>query len=286
MEEYKGNFLNEIAGGRAASTEEEFAMLKKFKEQRDHATAAAAAAPMENAPASSTSIGMFMRSTVPKLRGRKNLGTFLQRFRTWACVRRCDSVLDSEIIVETSETLLAECERLHGRSLANNSLKSMQALTKALEKEEEIMKMALDIGFPSAVRRALTKNADESEEVAYDRVKREFETLKIEARESAVEYFARVHVSLMKRAKHKTTIPAREIKRIVLASLTSRFPDEARLFEMKGDTLDLKDLENGLARAEKFQSDQERRSASAHALAVANTGSGRTGAGGGARGRS
>ena len=147
------------------------------------------------------------------------------------------------------------------------------------------MKMVLDMGSPSAVWRALTKIADESEEVAYDRVKREFETLKIEARESLVEYFARVHVSLMKRASHKTTTPAREIKRTVLASLTSRFPDDARLLAMKGDTLDLKDLKNGLARAEKFQSDQERRSASAHALAVAHTGSGRTGAGGGARGR-
>ena len=94
MEQYKSDFLNEIAGGRAASTEEEFEMLKRFKDQRDHATAAAAAAPTENAPASSTSIGMFMRSTVPKLRGRKNLGTFLQRFRTWACVRRRDSALD------------------------------------------------------------------------------------------------------------------------------------------------------------------------------------------------
>ena len=46
---------------------------------------------------------------------------------------------------------------------------------------------------------------------------------------------------------------------------------------MKDETLDLKDLENGFARAESFQSDQERRSASAHALAVAHAGSGRTG---------
>ena len=87
MEEYKSEFLNEISGGRAAFTEEEFAMLKQFVEQRDRAMAAAAAAPMENAPAPSTSIGMFIPSTVPELRGRENVRTLLQRFRTWACVR-------------------------------------------------------------------------------------------------------------------------------------------------------------------------------------------------------
>ena len=87
MEGYKSEFLNEIAGGRAAFTEEEFAMLKQFVEQRDRATAPAAAAPMENAPASSTSIGMLKPSTVPELRGRENLRTLLQRFRTWACIR-------------------------------------------------------------------------------------------------------------------------------------------------------------------------------------------------------
>ena len=87
MEEYKSEFLNEIAGGRATFTEEEFAMLKQFVEQRDRATAPAAAAPMENAPAPSMSIDMFMPSTVPELRGRENLIPSLQRFRTWACVR-------------------------------------------------------------------------------------------------------------------------------------------------------------------------------------------------------
>ena len=43
---------------------------------------------------------------------------------------------------------------------------------------------------------------------------------------------------------------------------------------MKGDTLDLKDLKSRLARAESFQSDQEKRNVSAHALAVARAGSG------------
>ena len=63
----------------------------------------------------------------------------------------------------------------------------------------------------------------------------------------------------MKLERHKVTTPTREIKRTVLASLSSRFPDEAHLFAMKDDILDLKDLKNGLARAESFQSDQERR---------------------------
>ena len=53
---------------------------------------------------------------------------------------------------------------------------------------------------------------------------------------------------------------------------------------MRGD-FELSDLEAGLVRAEKFQSEQERRNASAHALAVAHGGSGQTGTGDGARGR-
>ena len=128
-------------------------------------------------------------------------------------------------------------ERLHDRTLVENSLKSWQALTKALEKEAEIMKMVIDIGFPSEAWRALTKISAETEEVAYYRAKREFETLEIGVRESVAAYFARMHVILMKLERHKVTTPAREIKRIVLTSLTSRFPDEARLFAMKGDTL-------------------------------------------------
>ena len=187
--------------------------------------------------------------------------------------------------MKTSGTPLAELERLHDRSLVDNSLKAWQALTKALEKEEEIMKMLVDTESLSEAWRALTKIASGTKEAAYDRAKREFETLEIGVRESVAEYFARVHVILMKLERHKVTTPTREIKRTVLASLSSRFPDEARLFAMKDDILDLKDLKNGLARAESFQSDEERRNASAHALAIAHAGSGRTGAGGRARGR-
>ena len=106
MAEYKSEFLNEIEGGRADFTDEEFATLKQFVERRDRATAPAAAAPMENAPAPSTSIGMFMPSTVRELRGRENLGTFLKRFRTWACVSRCNSALDAEIVVRRQELRL------------------------------------------------------------------------------------------------------------------------------------------------------------------------------------
>ena len=112
-----------------------------------------------------------------------------------------------------------------------------------------------------------------------------FPYLEIGVSKSDAEYFARVHVILMKLARHQVTTPAREINRTVLGSLTSRFLDEVRLYAMKAETLDLKDLENGLARAESFQSDQKRWNPSAHALAVARAGSGRTGAGGGARGR-
>ena len=167
-------------------------------EQRDRATAPAAAEPMENAPDPSKSIGMFMPSTVPELRGRDYLKTFLQRIRTWACVSRCGSALDSEITVRVSGTPLSELEKIHGRSLVDNSLHTWQALTKALEKQEEMLKMVLDIGSLLEAWRALTKIADESEETAYDRTKRGLETLKIAVSESVTEYFTRVHIILMK----------------------------------------------------------------------------------------
>ena len=133
MAEYKSEFLNELEGRRADFTDEAFARLKEYAERRDRATAPVTAAPTENAPAPSTSIGMIMPSTVPELRGRDSLGTFLKRFRTWAFVSRW-------------ELRLPELVRLHGRSLVEKSLKVWQALTKALEKEKESMEMVIDIG--------------------------------------------------------------------------------------------------------------------------------------------
>ena len=169
--------------------------------------------------------------------------------------------------------------------LVENSLKAWQALTKALEKEEKMLKMVIDLGSLSEAWRALTKIASGTEEAAYNRAKREFKTLETRVREFVAAYVACVHVILMKLERNKVTTSAREIKRTVLASLTFRFQDEARLYAMKGDTLGLKNLNNGPARAENFQSDQERRNAAAHPLAVAHAGSSRTGAEGGARGR-
>ena len=90
--------------------------------------------------------------------------------------------------MKTSGTPLAELERLHNRTLVDIPLQAWQALTKALDKEEEMLKMVLDIGLPSEVWRALAKIADESEEVAYDSTEREFETLEIGVSESVAEY--------------------------------------------------------------------------------------------------
>ena len=75
--------------------------------------APATAAPREDAPAPSTNIGIFVPSTIPELRSRDNLGTFLKRFRTWACLSHCNSALDSETVVNTTGTPRAELERLH-----------------------------------------------------------------------------------------------------------------------------------------------------------------------------
>ena len=106
MAEYKSKFLNELEGGRADFTDEGFAKLKQYMKRRDRDTAPATAAPMENAPAPSRSIDMFMPSTVSGLRGREKLGTFLKPFRTWACVSRYDSALDSERVERRPELRL------------------------------------------------------------------------------------------------------------------------------------------------------------------------------------
>ena len=82
MGESRSEFLDDIVRGKANVTDEELAALKQFVEQRDRTTAPAPAAPMENAPSPPTSIDMLMPSTVPELRGRENIGTFLQRVRT------------------------------------------------------------------------------------------------------------------------------------------------------------------------------------------------------------
>ena len=144
--------------------------------------------------------------------------------------------------------------------------------------------MVRDIGSLSKGWRPLTKIAADTKVVAYDRVKREFESLEIRVSEPVAEYFTRVHVILMKLTRNQVITLARKIKRRVLSGLTPRSPDEVRLYAMRSD-FDLSDLEDGIARAESFQSDQERRNASAHALAVTHAGGGRTGAGGGTRGR-
>ena len=230
MEDPRSDSLNELV---ANFSEEEFARLKEYVKTRDRATAPAAAAPVDTAPAPSASIGMFMPSTAPELRGRPNLAMFLQRFYTWASVAGCDSALDSDVTINISGTSRAELERLYNRALVQKSLQVWQSLTKVLEKESEIMKMVLEIGYPSEAWRALSKIADETEDVAYDQAKREFETLEIGANETVSEYFARVNIALMKLERHNIITPAREIKRIVLNSLTLRFLNETCMYAIK-----------------------------------------------------
>ena len=252
-------------------------------ERRDPGTAPTDEAPVETAPAPSARIGMFMPSSTPKLSGRENLAMFLGWFYTWAVVIGCDSALDSEVVIKTSGTPRAELERLYSRALVNNSLQVWQSLKKALEKKPEVMKMVMEIGSPSEAWRALKKIAVETEDDAHDRAKREFETLQMGDSETVSEYFARVNIILMKLERYNITTSAREIKRIVMNSLTPRFPNETSMLAMKGD-FDLSQLEHGLVRIEKVRSDSSR-SAPSHALAVAHASGGQTGTGGGARGR-
>ena len=162
MAEFRIEFLHELVEQNENFSEEEFrTRIREYLEEGDRATA-----PVETAPAPSDSIGIFTPSTAPDLRGRKNLAMFLQRFYTWVSVAGCYSDLDSEVSIKTSGTSRVELERLNNRALVHKSLQVWQSLTKALEKEPEIMKMVLEIGSPSEAWRALPKIADKTEDDA------------------------------------------------------------------------------------------------------------------------
>ena len=113
--------------------------------------------------------------------------------------------------------------------------------------------MVIDIGSSSEARRALTKNATETQEAAYDRVEKEFESFEIiGVREPVAEYFTRrVHMILMKPTRYQVTTPTREINHRVLSGLTPRLSAEVRLYAMRRD-FDLSDLEAGIVRVESF----------------------------------
>ena len=275
MAEFRSDSVDELI---ANFSEEQFARAQDCMERRARETA-----PGETTPAPSARMGMFMPTPAPELRGRKNLATFLERFYTWASATGCDSALDSEVVIKTSGTPHAELERLYNRALVDKSLRVWQSLTKALEKEEEVLKLVMEIGSPSVAWRALKKMVGETEDDAHDRAKREFETLKMDDSESVSEYFARVNIILMKLERYNITTSAREIKRVVMNSLTPRFPNETSILAMRGD-FNLAELELGLIRVEKLRSESSR-SAPSNALAVTHAGNGPTGTGGGTRGR-
>ena len=138
-------------------SEEQYARAQDLMERRARETA-----PGETTPAPSARMGMFMPTPAPELRGRKNLAMFLERFYTWASATGCDSALDSEVVIKTSGTPRAELERLYNRALVDKSLRVWQSLTKALEKEEKVMNLVVEIGSPSVAWRALKKMVGET----------------------------------------------------------------------------------------------------------------------------
>ena len=249
MAEFRSDSVDELI---ANFSEEQLARAQDCMERRARETA-----PGETTPAPSARMGMFMPTPAPELRGRKNLAMFLERFYTWASATGCDSALDSEVVIKTSGTPRAELERLYNRALVDKSLRVWQSLTKALEKEEEVLKLVIEIGSPSVAWRALKKMVGETEDDAHDRAKREFETLHMDDSESVSEYFARVNIILMKLERYDITTSAREIKRVVMNSLTPRFPNETSILAMRGDFI-LAELELGLIRVEKLRSESSR----------------------------
>ena len=96
----------QLMGENENFSEEEFrTKLRDYLEEGDRATAT-----VETAPAPSASIGMFMPSSAPELRRRKNLAMFLERFYTWASEAGCNSALDPDVSIKTSGTPRAELE--------------------------------------------------------------------------------------------------------------------------------------------------------------------------------
>ena len=71
------------------------------------------------------------------------------------------------------------------------------------------MEIVIDIGSFSAAWRSLNKIAAETQEAAYDRAKRQLESLEIGVSEPVAEYFARVHAILMKLTRHHALVTAR-----------------------------------------------------------------------------
>ena len=172
MAEFRSDSLDELLANF------EFARVKKHVERRDPGTVPTDKAPVETAPAPSASICMFMPSSAPELRGRESPAMFLERFYTWARVTGYDSAFDSDVAIKTSSgTPREELERLNNRALVDKSLRVWQCLAKALEREPEKIQMGMEIGTPSEAWRALKKIAVETEDDAYDRAKREIETL-------------------------------------------------------------------------------------------------------------
>ena len=106
MADFKSDSLDDVLANF------ESARVKEYEERRDPGTAPTDEAPVETAPAPSASIGMFIPSSAPELRGRKHLAMFLERFYTRASVTGYDSALDSDVAIKTSGTPRAELERL------------------------------------------------------------------------------------------------------------------------------------------------------------------------------
>ena len=184
MAEFRSDSLDELLANF------EFARVKEYVERRDPGTVPTDEAPVETAPAPSASIGKFMPSSSPELRGRKNLAMLLERFYTWTSVTGYDSALDSDVVIKMSSgTPRTGLERLYNRALVDKSLRVWQSLTKALERGQEMMDMVIEIGSPSEAWRALQKIAVETEDGAYDRPKREFETLEMGANETVFQVF-------------------------------------------------------------------------------------------------
>ena len=181
MAEFRSDSLDELLANF------DFARVKEYVERRDPGTAPTDETPVETAPAPSARIGMFLPSSPSELRSRENLEMFLERFYTWASVTGCDSALDSELAIKTSEVPRAELERIYNHALVDNSLHVWQSLTKALEKEQEVLRLVMEIGSPSVAWRALKKMAAETEDEAHNRAKREFETLQMEDSETVSE---------------------------------------------------------------------------------------------------
>ena len=179
-----------------------------------------------------------------ELVGQEKLAMFLRRLTIWATYNGCDQALDTSSIVKTETTTRSILEGTH--DIIQSVLQSFIALyflTKAVERNDGVLSMEIEVGSPCKAWRALVKKASETKGAGSDEAKRELKGLEIYSNTTIREYIARVNVLLSKLQKYKVTTSQREVHRHAIGlGLHSRYDGEVRSFDRR-EKFELSEME-------------------------------------------